>query len=152
MNTLAVKTIFLFVPLTLILSMVSGCVSVRPIYNDREQAKAERAVAEFHKLHNENKFEELYELFDEQARRAVNKDEVIDTAKQTYEKWGKVQRASLSLVKVFPSPTVQVRMIYNVKFEKGEAQEWFIWNTQGEVARLLQYRNSPGFDTPDTDR
>jgi len=39
-------------------------------------------------------------------------------------------------------------MIYNVEFEKGAAQEWFIWNIHGDSARLIQYRNAPGFDTP----
>ena len=42
----------------------AGCVSVKPIYNDREQAKAERAVAAFHKLHNEGNYEGLYNLLD----------------------------------------------------------------------------------------
>ena len=125
--------------------------SVKPIYNDREQAKAERAVTTFHRLYNEKNYEGLYGLLDEQARQAVNKDEFLAVAKQTYEKWGKVQSASLSQAKVFPSP-LQVRMIYNIKFEKGDAQEWFIWNTQGEEARLIQYRNAPGFDTPDPQR
>jgi hypothetical protein len=40
-------------------------------------------------------------------------------------------------------------MIYNVKFEKGEGQEWTIWNIHGEEARLLVYDVKPGFDTLD---
>src|ERR1044071_1281890 len=133
------------------LCLAAGCMSVKPIYNDKEQAKAERAVAEFHRLHNEENYEGLYNLLDVQARQAVDKAEFVSVAKQTYEKWGKVQSVSLSQAKVFPSP-LQVRMIYNVKYEKGDGQEWFIWNTQGGDARLLQYRNSPGFDTPDAQK
>ena len=71
----------------------------------------------------------------------------MSLAKQTYEKWGKVQSASLSLAKVLPSP-LQVRMEYKVKYEKGDGLEWFIWNTQGDEALLLQYRNSPDSETP----
>jgi hypothetical protein len=150
-NKLSTKTVLRNAGFILLLCLVVGCVSVKPVYNDKEQAKAEHAVAEFHKLHNEGNYEGLYNLLDAQARQAVNKDEFVAAAKQTYEKWGKVRSASLSQAKVFPSP-LQVRMIYNVKYEKGDGQEWFIWNTQGDNARLLQYRNAPGFDTPDVQK
>jgi len=150
-NKLLGKILLLNVGLIFLSCLAAGCVSVKPIYNDKEQAKAERAVAVFHKLHNEGNYEGLYDLLDAQARQAVNKDEFVSAAKQTYEQWGKVQSATLSQVKVFPSP-LQVRMIYNVKYEKGAGQEWFIWDTQGDDARLLQYRNYPGSDTPDAQK
>jgi hypothetical protein len=134
----------------LALSLACGCISVKPIYNDKEQAKAERAVAEFHKLHNEGKYEELYKLFDEEAQRSMKKDDVLLTARQTFDKWGKVQSASLNQAKVFPTPVIQVRMIYHVKFEKGDAQEWFTWAIRGDEARLIQYQNFPGFGTSDS--
>ncbi|MFL6331718.1 MAG: hypothetical protein ACJ754_00070 [Pyrinomonadaceae bacterium] len=148
MKKLFTKTVLLDAGFIILLCLGVGCVSVKPIYNDKEQAKAERAVAEFHKLHNAQNYEGLYNLLDAQARQTINKDEFMSLAKQTYEKWGEVQSASLSQAKVFPSP-LQVRMIYNVKYENGDGQEWFIWNTQGDDARLLQYQNSPGTDTPD---
>ena len=126
---------------------LGGCLtSVKPIYYDKEQAKAESAVAQFHKLHNEENYQAIYLLLDAEAAAVVNKDEFLAAAKQTFEKWGKVRKASLSEAKVFPSRPIQVRMIYNVEFEKGEAQEWFIWSTQSDSARLIQYQNAPGFD------
>jgi len=99
------------------LYLVPGCVSVKPIYNDRGQSKAEHAVAVFHKLHNEENYDGLCDLLDTQARQAVSKDEFVSAAKQTFEKWCKVQGVSLSQAKVHPSP-LQVMMTYNVKFEK----------------------------------
>ena len=133
-------------------SFAACTLSVKPVYNDREQAKAERAVAVFHELHNAENYQGLYELLDDGARQNVNKEEFLAAAQQTYEKWGKVKSATLSEAKVFPRPAVQVKMIYNVKFEKGDAQEWFTWNIYGDEARLLQYQNHPGFDTPDSQR
>ena len=124
--------------------------SVKPIYNDREQAKAERAVAIFHDLHNAENFRGLYQMLEDEARQHISEEEFIATARQAYEKWGKVKSASLSQAKVFPRQVVQAKLIYNVKFEKGDAQEWFIWNIHGDEVRLLQYQNHPGFDSPDS--
>jgi len=39
-------------------------------------------------------------------------------------------------------------MEYKVKYEKGDGLAWFTWNTQGDEALLLQYRNSPDSETP----
>lgn len=137
-----------YIPFLLVLTLISCLVSVKPVYNEKEQAKAARAVEAFHKLYNEENYQGLYDLLAEEAKREVNKDEFQAATKQAYEKWGKVQSSNLSEAKVFPSP-LQVRMIYNVKFEKGDAQEWFIWDTRGNEARLLQYQHYPGFDKPE---
>lgn len=131
-------------------SSIACALSVKPIYNDKEQAKAARAVAVFHELHNAENYQGLYELLEDEARRSLSEEEFIAAAKQGHEKWGRVKSADLIQAKVFPHPIVQVKVIYNVKFEKGDAQEWFTWNIHGDEVRLLQYQNHPGFDTPDT--
>lgn len=135
----------LFIGLSII-----NCVSVRPIYNADEQAKAERGVKEFHKLYNEQNFEGIYNLLTDEARQATNKENFLTIAKQGFEKFGKIQNASLSEAKVLPSTPVQVRMIYNVKLERGDAQEWFVWVTDGDKTRLLSIQTFPGFDKPDS--
>ena len=117
----------------------------------KSRAKADRAVAAFHRLYNDENYQGIYDMLADEAKRDVNKDEFIATAKQAYEKWGKSQSSNLSQAKVFPSP-LQVRMIYNVEFEKGDAQEWFIWDTRGNEARLLQYQHYPGFDKPEPEK
>jgi hypothetical protein len=43
-----------------------------------------------------------------------------------------------------------VKLIYNVKFEKGDGQEYFTWNIYGEEVRLFQYEPKPGLDKPDS--
>ena len=127
-----------------------SCLSVKPIYNADEQAKAERSVAEFHKLYNEQNLEELYNLFDGEARQSMNKDEVLANMKQGFEKTGKIQSANLSEAKIIPSPPIQVRMIYNVKSEKGgDFQEWFVWVNRDDKAHLLQIQTFPGTDKPE---
>ena len=139
---------FVFAVFALVFTV--GCLSVKPIYNADEQAKAERSVAELTKLYNEQKLEELYNLFDEEARQSMNKDEVLTNMKQSFEKTGKIQSAKLSEAKIFPSPPIQVRMIYNVTSEKGgDFQEWFVWVNREDKARLLQIQTFPGTDKPE---
>jgi len=127
--------------------VLSSCsASIKPIYYDQEQAKAERAVIEFHRLLNEGKLEEIYFSLDEDALASITKNEFLTASKETIEKWGRVKSAKLSQAKVFPSP-LQVKMIYNVTFENGNGQEWFTWNIRGDEAKLMQYQSFPGFDT-----
>jgi hypothetical protein len=130
---------------------LSGCfLSVKPIYNAQEQAKAEKAVGQFHKLHNEARYEEIYALLDENTKAELTREQFFVAAQHVTDTWGKVQSATLSEAKVFPGKPIQVRMIYNAKFEKGDGQEWFIWNMRGNEAKLLRYDPKPGFDKPDS--
>jgi hypothetical protein len=144
------KSLILCVLILLVFTLTLGaCVAtVKPIYYKSEQAKAESAVDHFHKLHNDGRFEEIYALLDDATRAAITKDQFFVAAKQTFDEWGKVLGASLSEAKVFPSSPIQVKMIYNVRFEKGDGQEWFTWNIQGKDVRLFQYQTKPGLDRP----
>jgi hypothetical protein len=134
----------------LLLATIScGCsLAVKPIYNDVEKAKADRMVSEFHKLYNESRFDEVYNLLDESVRPAVDREQFISTLKQVFEKLGKARSATVSEANVFPKSPIEVRAIYNVNFEKGPGQEWFICNIRGEEARLVEYRAGEGFDQP----
>lgn len=126
-----------------------GCFfSAKPLYNDVEQAKADRMVSEFHKLYNESRFDEIYGLLDESVKPAVDREQFVLGLKQVFEKSGRVRSATVSEAKVFPNSPVQVRAIYNVNFEKRPGQEWFICNIRGEQARLVEYRAGEGFDQP----
>jgi len=130
---------------------LSSCfASIKPIYNSEEQAKAEKAVSQLHRLRNEGRLAELYALLDDSIRANVSSDQFALLEKLALDKWGKVVSAKLSEAKVFPSSPIQVRMIYNVQYEKGEAQEWIIWNIYGEEARLFVYELKEGFDKPDS--
>ena len=143
------KTLVLFAAVSLFAACTS---SIRPIYYDREQAKAERKVIQFHNLYNEGNLEGIYALLDDAARTSLPKDQFLVASKETFDKWGKVQSATLVRAKVYPVSPIQVKFIYNVKFEKGDGQEWFTWNIYGDDARLLQYQSAPGFAKPDSEK
>jgi hypothetical protein len=134
--------------LTILILLLAGCTfNVKPIYNDKEQAKAETAVKQFHKWHNDRNLDEIYARFDDKVQGAVQtKEQFMTAATETFGQWGKLQTTRLDEVKVFPTNPVQVKMLYNSTFEKGNAQEWFTWNIYGDDVRLFEYRVTPGWD------
>ena len=134
------------VTLIAIIFLLAGCTSfsVKPIYNDQEQAKAEKAVTQFHNHYNESKFDEIYSHLDKQANQSKEGFTVASTA--ILSQWGKLQTTRLDEAKVIHSTALQVKMIYNSTFEKGNAQEWFTWNVYGNDVQLLAYNVTPGWD------
>ena len=69
------------VTLITIVLLLAGCTfNVKPIYNDKEQAKAEAAVAQFHKLHNDRNFDAIYARSDDKIQGAVQTKEQFITA------------------------------------------------------------------------
>jgi hypothetical protein len=125
--------------------LLAGCTfKVKPIYNDKEQAKAEAAVSQFHALHNERKFDEIYARLDKEV--AQSREEFMMAATGNFDEWGKLQSTHLDEAKVSPSNPIQVKMIYNSTFEKGKGQEWFTWNIYDNDVRLFEYRITPGWD------
>jgi hypothetical protein len=131
-----------------IVMLLAGCTfNVKPIYNNQEQARAEAAVTQFHQWHNDRNFEAIYARFDDKVQGAVQtKEQFMTAAAETFGQWGKLQTTRLDSAKVFPSNPIQVKMIYNSTFEKGNAQEWFTWNIYGDDVRLFEYRITPGWD------
>src|SRR5688500_13364204 len=127
-----------------------SCLSIKPIYNADEQTKAEQGVNEYHIFYNEKNFEGMYNLFSPEAKEATNKDNFIRMMKEGFEKFGKIQSATLSEAKVLPGSPIQVRMIYNVKFASDEAQEWFVWVNRDNKSQLLQMQSFPGQDKPES--
>ena len=134
--------------LNIILVLLAGCsFNVKPIYNAKEQAKAETAVKQFHKWHNDRNLNEIYARFDDKVQGAAQtREQFMTAARETFGRWGELQTTRLDEVKVFPANPVQVKMIYNSTFEKGSAQEWFTWNIYGDDVRLFEYRVTPGWD------
>lgn len=128
-----------------IIALASCCVSVRPVYEDKERTLAQNAVDQFHERYNRRDYDGLYAMMAQSTQRAQSKENAVTAMQQTVEKWGKQQSSQLAFAKLFPGPPVQVRMIYNATYEKGNAQERFIWTSDGKQAALLQYQVVPGW-------
>src|ERR1044072_85510 len=136
--------LYIFV-ITLTVILPACSLSDRPVYNNQEQTLAKAGVEQFHERYNRNDYDGLFAMMTEATQRVQPKEVVVSAMQQTTEKWGKEQSSSLAIAKVFPGPPVQVRMIYNTAYEKGNAQEWFIWTSDGKQSALIQYQIFPGW-------
>ena len=88
---------------------------------------------------------ELPRAMAQATQRVQSKEKAVTAMQETVERWGKEQSSQMVFAKLFPGPPVQVRMIYNTTYEKGNAQERFIWTSDGKQATLLQYQVVPGW-------
>lgn len=129
----------------MVIVALACCVSVRPVYEDKEKALAQIAVDQFHERYNRRDYDGLYAMMAQSTQRAQSKENAVTAMQETIERWGKEQSSQMAVAKLLPGPPVQVRMIYNTTYEKGNAQERFIWTSDGKQAALLQYQVIPGW-------
>jgi hypothetical protein len=140
--------VLIFIGIISVMISVVSC-SVRPVYNDQEQALARQGVTQFHESYNLKDYDALYSLLSAGSQQAQPKEVVVPMMRQTEEKWGQMEATAMVSSKVFAGPPIQVRTIYNTTYEKGKAQEWFIWASDGRRAKLLQYQIFPGWADPE---
>jgi hypothetical protein len=57
---------------------------------DKERAKAESAVTQFHKSHNDRRLDEVYARLDDRTRSATTKEQFMAAANQTFDKMGSI--------------------------------------------------------------
>lgn len=131
----------------LCVSFTSCSFSTKSIYYEQEQLVAERAVSEFHDLHNNAQFEAIYELMDKAGNDNESRARILADIKMTFETVGKVKSSKLVEKKVFPSPvpgfSSQVKLAYDTQFEKGDWMEFFAWNIKNSgEAVLAEYKVS----------
>ena len=144
------RTRFLIFVSMVIVALASCCISVRPIYNEKEQALAQIAVDQFHERYNSRDYDGLYAMMAQSTQQVQSKENAVTAMQETVERWGKQQSSQMAFAKLFPGPPVQVRMIYNTTYEKGNAQERFIWTSDGKQAAFIQYQVIPGWADPTT--
>lgn len=117
----------------MIVVLLAGCAA------DREQKMAEDAVARYHKLYNEQNYEEIFNSAHEEARRTKSKEGLGYVLAQSFERYGRHLGSELALTKISPiagSEDKQVELAYRSKFERGERIETFLIVTGKESGAL----------------
>jgi hypothetical protein len=119
--------------LTIITLFISGCGNAQ---NDLSRAAV--TVENYHRLYNEQKFEEIYNSAHEDAKANKSKEGLEFALAQSYEKLGKFLSSELVFSKVTPvdAKERQVELAYKSKFEKGELNETFLIVTNDEKGAL----------------
>ena len=117
----------------------SACVSVKPVYYSDDEKRAEKVVEQFHKLYNEQNYEEIFNTAHEEAKRTKSREGLGLALAQAFEKYGRHLSSEIVYRKVQPvsGSERQVEFALRSKFEKGERIETFLIVSNGEKAALF---------------
>jgi hypothetical protein len=133
------KTYPKFVILFLItVSIFSACASVKFGYYSDDEKRAEKVVEQYHKLYNEQNYEEIFNNAHEDAKATKSKEGLGYVLAEAFEKYGKYLSSELAYSKVTTINTNerQVEMVYKSKFEKGVRNETFLVVTNDQKGAL----------------
>jgi hypothetical protein len=123
----------LAVLILLAVTFLSACSEV-----SHDQKLAENVVAQFHRLYNEQNFEEIYNTAHEEAKRTKSKEGLEFALAQAFEKYGRHLSSELVYTKIQPvkDNERQVEFAYKSRFEKGTRNETFLIVTDDRKAAL----------------
>jgi hypothetical protein len=130
--------------LFLLLASASCTVSVSPGYIAEDKTNTEIAIDKFHQRLDEGKYEDIYNDAYPAFQQSQSKEALIDDMRRTHEKYGKMVEVTGKVVNVIVGAPVQIRAIYNTRFEKGDATEMFNFVKSGDSVKLALYRVSDG--------
>jgi len=133
------KTYPKFVILFLItMPIFSACVSMKFGYHSDDKKLAEEVVEKYHKLYNEQNYEEIFNNAHEEAKATKSKEGLGYVLAEAFEKYGKCLSSEPvhSKVTTISTNERQVEMVYKSKFEKGVRNETFLIVTNDQKGAL----------------
>lgn len=132
------NTLFLIIIFSIFFT--NSC-SMKFQYFNEDKKLAEKAVAEFHRLYNEQNYEEIYNLAHAEAKATKDKQKLIELLNRIYEEYGKVVDSKMvySKVSLLNEKERQVEMVYKTVFEKNEMNETFLIITSDKTANFHSY-------------
>src|SRR5262245_21875381 len=102
-----------------------GCLSVTPIYYDDDKAVGKATVERFHQLFNDEKYDEIYDLFTDKGKQvAQTKENFIGHLRGLRYSAGRIKSSDLGTIDVKPQASTRlVHMFYSTQFEKKTIRE-----------------------------
>ncbi len=126
--------IIIFLSLLLMLFLV-GC-------SDFMEGKdaADKAVAEFHTLFNQEKFQSIYEKSHKKFKKEIKEEEFVQLLEAIHRKLGKVtNRTNTSWSVNTHDMTTDVTLQQETTYENGKGTETFLYIIEDSKAFLLSY-------------
>lgn len=119
---------------------LSACSAVQGVEN------AESAVTRFHASYDQAQFAQIYSAASPALREVSSQQDFLKFMGAVHRKLGKVKDTARtgSHVNVHTSTGLRVTLVYHTNFERGAADEQFVWQVKGDSAQLVGYNiNSP---------
>src|SRR5215204_61426 len=126
------------IPFVITIFLFSACASIKFGSNSDDKKLAQNVVNEYHKLYNEQNYEEIFNAAHEEARRTKSKEALGLALAQAFEKYGKYVSSELvySKVETVNANERQVDFAYRSKFENGTRNETFLIVTNDQKGAL----------------
>ena len=103
-----------------------SCVSVEPIYYDDDKKVAEGHVQEFHQSLNEEKYDDMFDLFTPKGRNESSRETFARDLRNLRSAMGRVKDSKLVRAEVTPQASKRlVHMFFETEFENGKLIEEF---------------------------
>jgi hypothetical protein len=117
-------------------------------YRDYQIASA--AADRFHQQLNAGDYDQIYENATEEFRRSGKREDLNHLFDNIRNKMGRAGRPSAIGFHVnWRNGVLWVDQAFNTQFEKGKAQEYFVWKIQQDQPHLYNYRiDSPNMREP----
>jgi len=117
------------------LALTIGCGSLTTA-----KPAADKAIAEFHILLNDGKFQQIYDSSDSALKEAATFEKINELFEAVNRKLGKVVSTKNQNfnVRTF-NLTTQATIVQDTKFERGDATETFTFKVDGDKAVLQGY-------------
>ena len=106
---------------------------------------AEPAVEKFHAQYNEGKYTEIRDQADDEFKKIVTEEQLVELLSAVQRKLGKVKSATNSGLHVNTTTSGTFATVtYNVEFAEGKGTEQFVFHIMDDKALLYNFNvNSP---------
>jgi len=123
---------------------LSCTASFRHGNTDDDKKLTEQAIELFHARFNAGRYGEIYETAHEEFKHSREDADLLNSMKETYEQFGRMDHVSEKWINVFVRNRVEIRAVYNTRFTKADATEMFVFVKDGNVIKLVSYQISEG--------
>ncbi len=108
----------------------------------RSRILAEQGVKEFHDLMDREQYEAIYNASDDSLKKAMSLSDFVAYLRDIHSRLGDARTFTVNGFSVNSSPGqgAQVALAMETEFDRGTAQERFLWRVAGGRALLLDYR------------
>lgn len=121
--------------LTFLALLTISCIS------QKDQTVALTAIEQYHARFNDSKFDEIYDDSTTEHKNAISKERFLESIRAMRQGQGRVLSSEQLAVDYRSSPdAVHIKLLMLVTFEKGEANEEFIYRISDGKALLERYK------------
>ena len=117
-----------------------SCVSVKPIYYEDDKKVAEGHVQKFHQFLNEEKYDDMFDLFTPTGRNESSRETFTRDLRNLRSAMGRIKDSKLVRSEVKPGASKRlVHMYFETEFENGKLIEEFDCLVDGNTAVFDHY-------------